>query len=618
MTLEWGPVADALPNYEINGELGRGGWGVVLGARHRQLGREVAIKELPRAFASDPTVRARFVAEARLLASLDHPHIVPVYDYVERDGLCLLVMEKLSGGTVWSRFATEGFTAPAACAVVLAGCAGLHAAHQRGILHRDVKPANFLFSGTAALKVADFGIAKVVGGDETLMTRAGEVLGTPAYIAPEQAKGQPLSPATDVYAAATMLYELLAGSLPFDEAIDAMAVLFKHAFEPPVPLSDKAPTVPPVIADVVMRGLATDPAERFGTAEGFAVALAEACTESWGPGWLSAEPYPVIGAPSIVAATERNTARGAAHAGTAAATAVAVDGSAVRQRGTPPSAPTVRPTVAMHSRGASLSNIGRDDVLPVREVVDPPSGITGPLAAAAGALLVAVIVALIGVGSPPRGGTVPPGEVRVAGADVAGGSVVRLDLSKPVVVAVSTGQADRVRLSLQVLGRQVTRASAPVAAFAGGFVASINDTGARYLVAGRVTGEVELLSGAQLLQYRKFTVRTEQPGPVSAPGAAVLALILFTAAYAESFFRALRRGKRKAAGATGLAVVGALFGVAVVGAAWLLAGREPTVATVVVDAVLGAAAGVGLAIGGVRIGRRRRFRRTAPRGQAVG
>ena len=111
MTLDQEQVDDALPSYEIGGELGRGGWGVVLAGRHRQLGREVAIKQLPRAFAADVSIRARFTVEARLLASLDHPHIVPVYDYVEQDGLCLLVMELLPGGTVWSRFSTEGFTA---------------------------------------------------------------------------------------------------------------------------------------------------------------------------------------------------------------------------------------------------------------------------------------------------------------------------------------------------------------------------------------------------------------------------------------------------------------------------------------------------------------------------
>src|SRR5438067_13291596 len=112
-------VAAALPLYEVQGELGHGAWGIVLAGRHRQLGREVAIKQLPRAFGADAMVRSRFVAEARLLASLEHPHIVPIYDFVEHEGLCLLVMERLTGGTVWSRAKAGGFTLQSACAVAV-------------------------------------------------------------------------------------------------------------------------------------------------------------------------------------------------------------------------------------------------------------------------------------------------------------------------------------------------------------------------------------------------------------------------------------------------------------------------------------------------------------------
>ena len=120
MTADTDLIAEALPNYEVGGELGRGGWGVVLGARHRTLDRPVAIKQLPRGFAADPGVRARFVAEAKVLAALSHPHIVPVYDYVENETMCLLVMEALPGGTVWSRFVEQGFAAETSCVAVLA------------------------------------------------------------------------------------------------------------------------------------------------------------------------------------------------------------------------------------------------------------------------------------------------------------------------------------------------------------------------------------------------------------------------------------------------------------------------------------------------------------------
>lgn len=286
MSLDRDRVALALPGYEIGDEIGRGAWGIVLRARHRQLGRDVAIKELPQAFAADPGVRRRFVSEARLLATLDHPHIVPIYDYVEGEGLCLLVMELLSGGTLWDRFMAEGVPADAACSIVLAACSALQHSHAKGILHRDIKPENLLFTATGTLKVSDFGIAKVVGGVASMATRTGEVLGTPAYMAPEQALGHELTPATDVYAVGTVLYELLSGRLPFVDDGNAIALLYRHVHEQPVPLADVAPDLPPAFTETTMRALAAEPGDRFATAEDFGVALADAATGAWGPGWV--------------------------------------------------------------------------------------------------------------------------------------------------------------------------------------------------------------------------------------------------------------------------------------------------------------------------------------------
>jgi predicted Ser/Thr protein kinase len=298
-------LREALPAYEIGGVLGRGGWGVVFGGRHRHLDREVAIKQLPAAFAADPAARRRFASEARVLASLDHPHVVPVYDYLERDDLCLLVMEQLSGGTLRERVRGEGLTAQAATAVALACAAGLNAAHARGVLHRDIKPENMLYTVSGVVKVTDFGIAKVTGGADTAVTRAGDVLGTAAYIAPEQVRGGGLSPSTDVYGLATMLYELLAGELPFADDGDALSLMFKHAYEVPTALRAVAPHIPEPVAAVVMTGLATDPAERFSGAESFATTLAEAGAAAWGTGWLARENVPVLGAPAVLAAAER-------------------------------------------------------------------------------------------------------------------------------------------------------------------------------------------------------------------------------------------------------------------------------------------------------------------------
>ncbi|GAB4584047.1 serine/threonine-protein kinase [Nocardia sp. IFM 10818] len=297
-----GRVRAALPGYDIDGQVGRGGCGVVLAGTHRGLHRRVAIKQIPPQFADDMQVRRRFVDEARVMAALDHPHVVPVYDYIEHEDLCLLVLEYLPGGTVENRFITAGFEAMAAVAVALSCAAGLDAAHRHGVLHRDVKPSNLMFAANGTLKLTDFGIAKIVGGDETLVTRAGEIIGTPSYIAPEQVRGQQLSPSTDVYALATMLYQLLSGTLPFPPGADALAVLFAHAYGEPVPLGEVAPTVPEPIADVVMHGLASDPANRYESAESFGIALGEPAVSCWGAHWLTPIGIPVIGADTIVAA----------------------------------------------------------------------------------------------------------------------------------------------------------------------------------------------------------------------------------------------------------------------------------------------------------------------------
>lgn len=300
-------VAAALPSYEVGAELGRGRWGVVLSGRHRQLGRDVAIKQLPRAFSADPSVRERFLVEARLLAGLTHPHVVPVYDYVEHKGLCLLVMEQLTGGTVADRYQRGVLDAPAACAIVLATCAGLHQAHGLGVLHRDVKPENLLLSAENVVKVADFGIAKVLVGEVSMATPTGVVLGTPVYMAPEQALDQPVGPQADIYATGSMLYELLAGRLPFSEEGGPLEILYRHTHEDPLPLTDAAPDVPEPIAEAVMGSLAREPDDRYDNAEDFAVALGEAGTAAWGPGWLEDTGVPLMVSGRILASTVRDT-----------------------------------------------------------------------------------------------------------------------------------------------------------------------------------------------------------------------------------------------------------------------------------------------------------------------
>jgi serine/threonine-protein kinase len=297
-------VGELLDAYDIGEELGRGAWGIVRRARHRQLDRPVAIKQLSAAFGGDPAVRARFAAEARLIASLDHPHIVPAYDYVERDGSAVIVMEYLPGGTLWQRFRSRGVAPQEAVAYLLAVASALHFAHERAILHRDVKPDNLLFNSRGVLKLTDFGLAGVLSAPRSARSGAGTVVGTPAYIAPERIRGEELAPASDVYSGAVVLYELLAGRLPFPAPTDPLAQLYQHVYESPQPLCEVAPEIPARLSEVVMRALQKKPAARYEGADLFGIALAEAARAAWGPGWLQATGVAVMDAHSLAAAPE--------------------------------------------------------------------------------------------------------------------------------------------------------------------------------------------------------------------------------------------------------------------------------------------------------------------------
>lgn len=266
-------MAAALPGYTIGAKLGAGAGGLVLAGRHRRLNRPVAVKVLPGGSEYAP---GRFETEARLLAGMDHPHIVRVFDYVEADDLLLIVMELLDGGTLTRRRAT--LDPRGACAVGLAVAAGLSHAHVRGVLHLDIKPGNLLFDAAGTLKVADFGIAKMFEGTAVTATA---VAGTPSYMAPEQITGGRLSPATDLYALGVVLYQLLTGAPPFDPNLPIRTLFQQHLTAAPPPLTD----VPAPIAQVVLRALAKDPADRQPTAQAFALDLAMAATAAHGTGW---------------------------------------------------------------------------------------------------------------------------------------------------------------------------------------------------------------------------------------------------------------------------------------------------------------------------------------------
>ncbi|MBV9410232.1 MAG: serine/threonine protein kinase [Acidimicrobiia bacterium] len=248
-------------------------------------GERVAIKELHASVVADPEARRRFDAVAPVLRSIDHPHVVRMVNAFEADGRCMLVSEFLDGGTLRQRSA-GGVSPEVACALMLAVASGVDRAHRAGVLHRDLKPENVLFTSTGVAKVSDFGLAEIVSGPNTLATRGGGVLGAPAYMAPELVRSEQPSAASDVYALATMLYELLAGRLPFPEGRDGVTTMARHVQEAPTDLVSVAAGVAPSVAGVTMRGLAPEPGDRHASADHFGAALADAAAQAWGPGWL--------------------------------------------------------------------------------------------------------------------------------------------------------------------------------------------------------------------------------------------------------------------------------------------------------------------------------------------
>ena len=242
--------------YRLHELLGRGGMSEVWRAEDLELGRDVAIKLL----AADAD-RARFEREARAVASLAHPNVMQLYDYGESEGRPYMVLEYVPGGTLEDRLRDGGPLPDDETNDIAVGIAsGLAHAHARGVVHRDLKPANVLFDEEGRPKIADFGIARMAAGEGTL-TEAGTVLGTAAYISPEQASGEPAGAASDVYSFGVMLYRMLAGRLPF-ASNDPMELVLMHRDTPPPPLTQFRTDAPARLESTAMLALSKDPFER--------------------------------------------------------------------------------------------------------------------------------------------------------------------------------------------------------------------------------------------------------------------------------------------------------------------------------------------------------------------
>lgn len=214
-------IGTSLNHYQITGQLGVGGMGEVYRARDTRLGREVAIKVLPETLDQDPQYVARFKREARLLASLNHPHVASIYGFEEHGGKHFLVLELVDGETLESRLRGGPLSVSETLEVSKQIAEAIQAAHEKGIIHRDLKPANIKFTGRGKVKLLDFGLAKALSqatspaGVHTVSTVVGMVIGTPAYMSPEQIYGQPADEQGDVWTFGCLLYECLTGKRLF-------------------------------------------------------------------------------------------------------------------------------------------------------------------------------------------------------------------------------------------------------------------------------------------------------------------------------------------------------------------------------------------------------------------
>jgi serine/threonine protein kinase/uncharacterized protein YjdB len=261
-----------LGEYEIIGEAGRGGMAVVYLAHDIALDRRVAIKVIsPNILWMGDEVPERFKREARVSASLSHPHIIPIYAVKERDDLLFFVMKFVKGRTLEDVIAEVGPLPVSMVHTILTQVGGaLASAHRQGVVHRDIKPANIMLDEEGWAVVTDFGIAKVASADG--LTQTGSAVGTPSYMSPEQCAGLPVTGASDQYALGVVAYEMLTGRKPF-QANSPMAVLYQHLNTAPEPLHDQLPDCPPAISYAVMRALEKAPGDRWPQLEDMVAAL---------------------------------------------------------------------------------------------------------------------------------------------------------------------------------------------------------------------------------------------------------------------------------------------------------------------------------------------------------
>lgn len=276
--------------YEVKSELGRGGMATVFLATDPLIGRQIAVKVLPREFLHDPSFRGRFEREARTIAMLEHPAIVPIYDFGEQDGQPYLVMRYMKGGTLGDRIENGPLPVAEAAEILKRLGSALDHAHNRGVIHRDLKPGNILFDESGRAFLSDFGIVKLAQATATFTGES--IIGTPAYMSPEQVHGdKEIDGRSDIYTLGVILFEMLTGQMPFRAETPAK-LMMAHVLNPVPRILDVRPDLPSGTNEVLGKALAKERDERFSTAGDLSAALDDT---------LSAKPAPqatVLDAPA--------------------------------------------------------------------------------------------------------------------------------------------------------------------------------------------------------------------------------------------------------------------------------------------------------------------------------
>ncbi len=269
-------LGKTLGHYEILGKLGAGGMGDVYRARDTKLDRELAIKVLPAHMAQDPDRRSRFTREAQAVAKLKHPNIITIHSVEEIDGVHFLTMEYVEGDTLAAMIPRDGFDTDKFFNYTVALADAVSSAHDEGITHRDLKPANIMFDKGGRLKVLDFGLAKLMeentasATDPTIMqsghTLAGTILGTAAYMSPEQAEGKPIDNRSDIFSLGILFYEMASGRRPFegDTHISTITAVLRDT---PTPITEIRQNLPRHLGRIINRCLEKDPDRRYQTAK---------------------------------------------------------------------------------------------------------------------------------------------------------------------------------------------------------------------------------------------------------------------------------------------------------------------------------------------------------------